>query len=369
MENEFENELKHHPEFSPSRLPAWTVCPHFEGGGETADTRLGTELHRQLSMHLCGMANETLDNGLQDFIVDRAARTIQKLLEEFFGTEDWSAESEMKLELSAAYTDAIVGRHVDIPIFGTADVAAYTHHEAKLFIADFKSFYSNRDYTPQLAFYALALAEKFGCVDDTPVRLVVVCGDREGFTTIDTTIGCCYNLVKYAIDNRENRDAKPPKTSFWCSLCAKCGSCAYAQDALAIEPFSPAEVTVAPERLPFLLLLATEIEKRISALREYAKKAAKENGGYLVDTQGKACYTLRTQTKSTIDCWKLFELTRDKVGEENFMLALSINKTKAEQLLKASGMKAKEAKELIAEASTDPVEYEVLARVKDKKED
>ena len=369
MENEFGNELKHHPEFSPSRLPAWAACPHFEGGGETADTRLGTELHRGLSLCLCGMAEESMDNGLEDFVVARAARTIQEQLEAFFGTEDYTASSEEKLELSAAYTDAIVGRHVDIPIFGTADVAAYAHHEHKLFVADFKSFYSARDYEAQLAFYALALAEKLGCVNDTPVRLAVVYGDREGSAVHDVTVAQCYSCVKDAIDKYENRESHKPKSCPWCSLCAKCGSCTYAQDALAIEPFSPAEVTVAPERLPFLLLLATEIEKRISALREYAKKAAKENGGYLVDANGKACYTLRTQTKSTIDCWKLFELTRDKVGEENFMLALSISKAKAEQLLKASGMKAKEAKELIAEASTDPVEYEVLARIKDKKED
>ncbi len=364
MENEFANELLHHPEYSPSRFPAWAACPHFEGIGDNANTRLGTELHKALSLHLCGNKDETMDGGLEGFVVSRAARTIQNELEAYFGDEEYTAESEQKLELSQEMTDAIAGKHVDIPMFGTADVAAFANEGGKIFIADFKSFFTYRDYTAQLAFYALALAEELHQPDDTHVRMVVVYGDREAVTVIDTTVANCYDYVKDAVDKHEWRSTIPAQSCAWCSLCAKCGSCTYAQDALAVEPFSREEVTVPMERLPFLLQLATEVEKRISALREYAKKVAKENGGYLTDKDGNACYTIRSVVKSTIDCWKLYELTRDKVSEEDFMLALSISKAKAEAMLKATGMKAKEAKGLIEASSKDPVEYETLAPIK-----
>ena len=85
----------HHP-LSPSSYPAWSLCPHYEGGAPNADTTAGTIAHELLYKAFEGQIDLFNDYDISDidkdtlFFVRHAFIGINALIEELFnGNSPW----------------------------------------------------------------------------------------------------------------------------------------------------------------------------------------------------------------------------------------------------------------------------------------
>jgi len=195
--------MKHHC-LSPSSFPAWAQCPAFDSDPtERADAAAGTAGHAALASLLQGhrrlVAELPPDAGEG---VEWAAHEIRQRA----GQE--RIEVEVRLHHVAEDGSEIY--------FGTADAIAGQH------LFDFKSGGDERDYTAQLAAYALArLDHDFGLEE---VHCHILFGRTRTIRTFTLTRAEAEGIVTPILAARQAPDRKPVPCD-WCSYCAHRLSC------------------------------------------------------------------------------------------------------------------------------------------------
>lgn len=345
-----------HHELAPSSYPAWTICPHWtskqsdDDGSAAEGTKAHELLHNAFEDKInLNDAEETadIDKNLL-FVVKRAYDGLNAILDGIFEWSGyWSKHSEVFLE-----TDGLL----PAATFGTADLVARS--EDAIVVADYKHRYSDRDYTAQLAAYAVMWANHFHHFRDDEVHLIVWYGDTGTHTMVKKTIAECEHIASYAQLSRLNAATRPRKASPWCSLCEHCGACPAAQGlvskGVAIIPETENAV-VPPEKIAPMMTICAEIEKRIKAFKSWAKEYALENGG-IYDEDGNLAYQVKTTNQREIILDSLFENTKGIVTAKDIVKACTINQTAIKKLLQPKGLKLKEIDEIISNSSiTSPV--------------
>jgi hypothetical protein len=346
-----EEELKHHPR-GMSRWPAVLACGCFKGKGESADANYGTEMHGELA-RLLTVFKETgalppADSDASFHVAGeyRAAAMIRDCLY-LQGVQPEALHIEERVTLEDG-------------VFGTADVW-YGDARGCLYVWDFKTFYNpGRDYSAQLAGYALAICqqrEDGGGKPYNEVCLRTVYGDNPSVSEVYFTLCELQDIrdtVMEAFDMADRGEAQPTQCN-WCELCANAATCpAFKAVAEAVAQPALANVTEQWETLPTerkaqMLVLAETVCKWAEAVREKAK-ADLMSGTFIADLVNGIEYCLRNvsgrKTPRTADACKLLMglgVSADEIRGELSMSAASLKK-----LLKGAGLKGKAIEEMMA---------------------
>jgi hypothetical protein len=353
-----------HHELSPSSYPAWSLCPHFEGGAPNADTTAGTIAHELLYKAFNGDVDLTDDADVADvdkdtlFCVRKAFSGINAIISELFhGHEPWSRYHELEVK-----SERFAGEP-----FGTADVIAlYDNH---LIVVDYKHRFSDRDYLPQLAAYAsFATDSKFPLANR--ITLAVWYGDTATYWLHETTKEECDEIALLAINQRINKDVYPRKASPWCNLCKFCGGCQEAfglvDKGVAIIPKDDnALATIDPSKIAPMLTICATLEKRIKAFREWAKDFAIANGGAILNEDGTPAYAIKQKQRKELDIHMIVEATKGTdITPHDIINACTISQKSLKAMLSAKGKTKAEADELIAKASILGTPTTELSKVK-----
>lgn len=346
-----------HHKLSPSSYPAWSICPHWESkhsdddGSAAEGTAAHELLHKAFEDEIdLNNTEETadLDPNLL-FTVKRAYDGINDLLNRICEWEwSWTARSEEHLEADG---------NLPADTFGTADLVVKAGDTFA--VCDYKHRYSDRDYTAQLAAYAVMWVNQFPhdyhCGE---VHLIVWYGDTGTYTDTVLTVAECHNIASYAQLSRLNASTRPRKASPWCNLCEHCGACPAAQGLVSrgvtIIP-EEENALLPPEKIAPMMVICSEIEKRIKAFKAWAKEYAIENGG-IYDEDGNLAYQVKTTNQREIVLDSLFENTKGIVTAKDIVKACTINQTAVKKLLQPKGLKTKEIDEIISNSSiTSPI--------------
>lgn len=328
----------HHP-LSPSSYPAWEQCPHWERG-TTSEMKeaaaIGTRQHALLARAL--MKEVDLDEVDEDndivIPVRRAVRGITQFVEqELPGAADNVIECERRLSASSDFPQNP---------FGTADVLVHrkigcvTDGKNHLLAIDYKSRYTNKTYWEQLAFYAYAMMRRCPMLDYA--TLAVWYGDEATIETMDVSKERAYAMALHAIANRLNREQMGRHASPWCSLCKHCATCKQAfslvEKAYSVLPPRADETTIDETKLADMLAVAGEVKHRIYALDEYARQYALDNGGTIMDKDGKPRYFLKEIRLSKLNLQPFFNAVRSYVTAADVLGASKLTKQAARDLLK-----------------------------------
>jgi hypothetical protein len=185
--------------------------------------------------------------------------------------------------------------------FGTADVWYANPERHSLVVWDFKTFRNlSRDYTAQLAGYALAIccAVSFK-VDDVSLRTLY--GDSNVIDSVSLQreeLESFYFDAMKAFDAGENGTAQPTQCN-WCELCANFASCpaclAVAETVKETLADAPANIaTYTPDKRARVMLLAEFFVKWAKAVID-ANKAVMIDGGEVRSDALGAAWGLRTK--------------------------------------------------------------------------
>ncbi len=345
-------ETKHHATLPPSSYPAWAKCPHWTAKPAGDEATVGTAQHALLAAAMQGEIDiDTYEDASSDLLypVRRAVHGIKELCERTISVAEYQCEQ------------SVHAPHLPDAPFGTADVIALSNGNKDgtfdVCIVDYKSFFTNKSYWEQIAFYAVAY-----CGNDKAfknIHLIVWYGDTGTYEYKLSSLAECQALAVHAIGNRLAKETLDRSPSPWCSLCAECGKCA---KAFQLVEKSQALIVPEPERflrkeqIPQLLAICTEVEKRIKGFKEYAKSVAEQQGGVIYDNNGQPAYEITSYAKSNIDIKKLFETTKTMITPDEMLQACMLEKTKARALLKGRPymgrtIKMKEVDDIIAAAS------------------
>ena len=385
----------HHP-LGMSKWPAALACPRFEGKAESADAALGTKVHALLAWWLSelrerGRLPEVEAESLSFHEVGawKAAQTIEAELR-VCGASPRALRVEERVSLYYPGTR----EHV----FGTAD--ALFVHDGAVHVFDFKTFHNpGRDYMPQLQGYGLAAALASKEAVDTVVCSVLY-GDapskaeRQVFDKAE-----CERVVERALDTlsstREELDeVAEPTQCAWCELCkhfATCPAChrvavsaaeaglsvggtgKVPKDAGVVRAETHPDVPVIgqmagwadmpSERKAQLMVIAEFASKWADAVRSKAK-ADMLAGEAIADPAHGIAYTLReTRGRLKLDCDALWAAAKAKgVQAAAFRACLRPDAIEAKQVLRAAGLTAKAADELLEACGTRGAPSAVLAR-------
>ena len=372
--------LTHHP-YGPSRWPALAACPRFAGKAASADAEYGTRIHGFLAGLLTGWKDglplETAEPTLQNSHERGAYRAAQAIVEHLKAAG--LTRADLLIEHCCAFpckpSQMPAGLHSLAGIFGTADAAAYDEVQRILYIFDFKTFYDpDRDYTLQLLGYAAALgltiAERRGLPPEA-VQLAILYGEgdickyQEPLIRWKDAIAALVPIAS-TIAQLEARHPQPipEKPTPWCSLCEHHANCrAPLSEALTLAPGaaehaplkcltladSPAALcTLTPPQIANLLALAERVAKWADAVKAAAKQAALD--GMTIEDEAGLRYALKTRAGRKVirvlDLWAA--ASAHGVTKDEYLSALTLSSTAATELLRAHGLTAKEAKELIA---------------------
>lgn len=376
--------MKHHPTYQPSAFPAWAQCPSWDGKPAAEDddaVNAGVLQHKLLAdsftsnqpgrenTYVQGMMSLNLDDEDQTkdidsdtlFVVRRAHDNILAKLKEFYPDEDYLLFPEELCSDTEGIFKAYAG---DIPLFGTADLVVVPRHGTTLTVVDYKSRYTNKSYWQQLMFYAVCFASEGSKF--THANMLVVYGDSGTAEWHTHSLSECRNFIHLILEARRSSPLVPRKSGAWCDLCANCGSCAVAQGivkrANELVPL-PEEEVVKPWEYPAFLAICSAVEKRIKAFREHALRYAKENGGVITDGDGNIAYEVQTTQRTEIDINQFYKATREFLSPNAIIAAAKLPKTKAKELLKATGtMTTKEIEATLKMTSTEPTTIEKLVR-------
>ncbi|MGN0855937.1 MAG: hypothetical protein ACI4QJ_00870 [Candidatus Spyradenecus sp.] len=400
--------LTHHP-YGPSRWPALAACPRFAGKAASADAEYGTRIHGFLAGLLSGWKDglllETAEPTLQNAHERGAYRAAQAIVSTLKAAS--LTRADLLIEHCCAFpckpSQMPAGLHSLAGIFGTADAAAYDEVTHILYIFDFKTFYDpDRDYTLQLLGYAAALgltiAERRG-KPPFEVRPILLYGEGDHATHRLPPVlwkDALSALVPIAstIAQLEARHPQPipEKPTAWCSLCEHYATCraplaeAQAIDApeaaeqpheaatakpqsggpvarhtcrapsLASAPSAATFAELTPPQAAQLLALAERVAKWADAVKSAAKQAAID-GLTIADDEAGLRYALKTRAGRKVirvlDLWPA--CAKVGIGKAEYLGAVTLSSTAATELLRAHGLTAKEARELIAaNADTTP---------------
>lgn len=373
--------LTHHP-YGPSRWPALAACPRFSGKTASADAEYGTRIHGFLAGLLTGWRDglplENAEPTLQNSHERGAYRAAQAIVEHLKAAD--LTRADLLIEHCCAFpckpSKMPAGLHSLAGIFGTADAAAYDEVQRILYIFDFKTFYDpNRDYTLQLLGYAAALgltiAERRGLPPEA-VQVAILYGEGDICKYQEPLIRWKDALATLApiastIAQLEARHPQPipEKPTAWCSLCEHHANCrAPLSEALTLAPGAaehaplkclaladaPAALcTLTSPQIANLLALAERVAKWADAVKAAAKQAAL-NGLPIADEASGLRYALKTRAgRKVIRPLDLWEAAYNAgVTKEEYLGALTLSATAATELLRAHGLTAKAARELIA---------------------
>ncbi len=342
-----------HHERGMSRWPAILACGCFEGGQGGADADFGTEKHAQLAQLLLHLRNNghlppRESDGFFDAGVYRAAETIRDSLIANNVTAD-----ALHIEDRVTLEDGV---------FGTADIW-FEDENDRLFVWDFKTFRNpGRDYTAQLAGYALAICQTEEANGRTPrheIHLRTLYGDS---AMIDSTMLDLYELqqirdeVMTAFDKAAQGTAQPTQCN-WCELCAhKAGCQAYAAIAEAVTS-TPAladsvqhwDVLTSQEKAQ-RLLLAEAVTKWAEGVRA-AGKADLASGKTICDEANGILFKLRAVAGRKTP--RMAEACRRLIGlgvqPDAIRERLKFGATDIKDLLKTVGLKGKAAEAILEE--------------------
>lgn len=362
-------ELKHHPR-GMSKWPAMLACGCFEGAEGGKDAEFGTEKHAQLAQILGHLKEHGIlpskqtDTGFFEAGVYRAAEMIRdSLIANNVDLERLHIEERVTLECGT---------------FGTADVWFDDGH-GRLFVWDFKTFRNpGRDYTAQLAGYALAICQEREErivkreLRERPIyeaHLRTIYGDS---SIIDSTMMDLFELQSFrddamrAFDNAAN--AQPTQCN-WCEICSKFATCPACtavankvQETLADAPMK--WETYTPAKKAQVMLLAEFLGK----WSEDVKKAAKQtllDGGVVADEAIGAAWTIVSkrgalEVNTAAACKALVDKGVD-VNEIRKELKLSATGVKS--LLKLVGIKGKAADAIVEACGTRGADSAQIKRV------
>ena len=219
--------MNHHPK-GMSRWPSILACGRFEGREGNADAEVGTSKHAKLAellnhLKVYGALPPREDGDYLDAGVYRAAEMIRDCM---IATN--VAHGDLHIEERVTLNDGV---------FGTADVWYENVGRRELFVWDFKTFRNaGRDYTAQLAGYALAIYEALE--RDTAYmapsakwylpevfHLRVIYGDSREIDSVTLGLDEIKAYRDEAMDAFDNVPVAQPTQCNWCELCANYEGC------------------------------------------------------------------------------------------------------------------------------------------------
>jgi hypothetical protein len=343
---------KHHPK-GMSKWPAVIDCACFVGKGESQDADYGTEMHRALA-NLLTTLKETgalppadPDASFHLAGVYRVAAMIRDCL-----IANNLQPSVMHIEERCTMEDGT---------YGTADLWYCNEETSRLFVWDFKTFRNpGRDYTAQLAGYALAINQTRELEGKQPLHetnLRVAYGDSAEVDCVMMSLAELQDItaeVMAAFDKGDKGEAQPTQCN-WCELCANASTCpAFKAVAETVTKPIYASIPAQWDTLPMeskaqMLVLAETVVKWADAVREKAK-ADLMGGASIADEAHGIRYCLRNvsgrKTPRTADACKLLMglgVSADEIRGELSMSAASLKK-----LLKGAGLKGKAIDEALS---------------------
>lgn len=369
----------HHPR-GMSRWPAVLACPAYEGSEGGADAAEGTRLHALLAGWLAAMRDGDLSPEVEVGALSfheagawRAATTIRRAVLDL-GLPFGGLRVEERVTLFDAANRDVV--------FGTADCLLVNAERGVVHVWDFKGFYNpGRDYSAQLLGYGLAAA----LASKTPIERIqwtVLYGDHEEAESGEATKAEAmevFHRAMAAFDNRAAHVPAAPKQCAWCELCARfptCRACAAVAEGVRKEfQAAPGSEVLSgaltadgwgrlqPTRKAQLLVLAEFCAKFSDAVRAKAK-ADMLAGETIADPVNGIAYTLReTRGRLRLDCDALWAAAKGRgVSAADFRACLKPDATEAKKVLRAAGLTAKAADELLESCGTRGAPSQTLAR-------
>lgn len=253
------NEAMHHS-LSPSKYSVWAKCPWAVlKSGDTKESTEGTDVHSQLQLDVDGI--ETAE--------DYRARWAANWVREESGGAAIATETRVGGELEKYGV-----------VNGTVDLM--WKKDGVLHIADFKTFaVDGEEHIPQLDGYGALYGKSNGCDASTPIVLHVLCGGSLTVTTVETTVGTCYNMTLSVLDSHATATEADARANSKCRYCTKCGSCkACIEAAGSLVASSPRDL-FGSMPLANKLAFCSMVEKVIEGIKKAAKEEAMRNGGVL----------------------------------------------------------------------------------------
>jgi len=265
-----------HHALSPSKFPAWAVCPCFESDPkERADAAEGTAQHAALAADLGGDESplDALSLDARESVT-WAADHVRTLA----GADE--IECEVRLQYTAPDTFAHGGKSV--VYHGTADALILRGNMADLI--DYKSGADDREHRPQLAGYALALFSMRARIKT--VRCHVLYGRVRRVDSWALTQADAAGIVLPILDAR-NDPVRAPAPCDHCSFCRDrmtCPALIGQVEAVAMvnqwEHLTPAlrepGAITDPDTMSKALTLARFVATWADAARKAATKLAKD---------------------------------------------------------------------------------------------
>lgn len=259
----------------PSSLPMLAKCPRFNGGAPRDYTESGTLRHKLLAERIAGRPGDP--TGLDDADVEGVEWAVRTIHESVTYPDDLRVEEKVKATLLDWST-----------IEGTADVWCVERETVLLF--DFK--WRPRDYSMQLAAYALALMERVpGAVRVDAYALFGATRTRQHYRfDWDAAI----TLVSSLVEKARDPNAKPAACDY-CSWCARAPGCpallepartvaaGYAEEEHkpAVENWHPSQMTTPEELAAALSIKRAVIDPWCESLEFHAMQRATKDGWQL----------------------------------------------------------------------------------------
>lgn len=283
-------QAKHHP-LGMSRWPAWNLCPCFDGKPAGSDASAGTRAHARLAWILNGSQGEAPFAEYPEIdAAEWAARWFEDRTADTLFSITPQVETRVEIRKQGHPADGV---------FGTPDL--FWVEANGLHVADFKLFGDgSKDYTAQLAGYALAIMSGHGIACDT-VWLHTLNGLSRTVDGAGMTPEACEEIAGRILEERLDPDRKP-RACDWCGLCAHAVRCpALLHMAATVSnletvgegvDISNLEITIAQKggglshlTLAGLLAITKPLKKWIEGIEDAAKREAEHS--FSVDENGK----------------------------------------------------------------------------------
>ena len=358
----------HHP-YGMSKWSPLFACPCFDGKGASKNTEAGTKYHALFAETLQGYLNgkdltaqvdalEGEEDHLRKGTILACLRVIEKYIA---GVPNAKAYVEKAVETW-------------LGIYGRADLIVTA--PGKLVIVDFKTFYNpGRDHSPQLAGYAIGALKTLGLGETRTgeITLATVYGDALDKDTEkhvdDAFLVEADGRISDIIDDRGAGEAKPVQCN-WCDLCAHASSCEALKAVVKTVTDVPAVASI-PDRWATLssaekaqaMVLAECVTKWADAVKASAKASAMD-GEAIEDGANGIRYALVKRAGRKMPRVTAFLALARKRGIplENVVGVFALTASNAVAVLVNSGVKKKDAQDLVAQLSDVGEESYALLR-------
>lgn len=340
-----------HCKIGPSTLPARAICPCHESAAGGPDAQSGTRAHKVVELCLkhesevspVAFGPEVTDDERQRGMW--GARTIRALRDETAPGQNVVAEFRAEFRPNFLM-DRPVERDLIRGKFGTCDAHWESADGRTLNVCDFKTYAKGdgeKDYAPQLMFYAVLLASEYGHHYNDVNGYIVAAGDytvqRVHFTLEDAIARVAWLIRRIqalqpgvVMDRAEDILATFGHPSVWCSTCKHAADCPAISK--AIQLVEGGGILTRPLAIQKAVVPILEAYiKRVNA----EVRAVLEGGGRVLDTGtgiefGWAERKGRAKLKDLRGL--VCSMTEYGVKPENIAAAVSISKSAVDALLK-----------------------------------